>query len=295
MAEVKWIKIVTDIFDDEKILLIESMPDADSMIVIWFKLLCLAGRQNNGGVFLMNGRIAYTEEMFATIFRRPINTVRMALRIFEQYGMIEIINDTVTIPNWEKHQQIDALEKIRESTRNRVAKYREKQRLLAEGNVTSNVTDIVTVTQSNDTDKNKSDKNRLDKNREEEEPKRKRFTPPTEDEVKAYAKEKGYTNFNAERFIAYYESNGWHVGRNPMKDWRAACRNWAAKDVSPITGRSKGWKNPALDYKQREYTDDMFGDDFYYNVVKEYGDKKKDKADDQYDGYIDLDSYGEAK
>ena len=122
-----------------------------------------------------------------------------------------------------------------------------------------------------------------------------RFTAPTLDEVKAYANEKGYTGFNAERFIAYYESNGWRVGRNPMKDWRAACRNWAAKDVSPITGRSKDWKNPALDYKQREYTDDMFGDDFYYNVVKEYSDKKKDKADDQYDGYIDLDSYGEAK
>lgn len=58
MSEVKWIKIVNDIFDDEKILLIESMPEADSLIVIWFKLLCFAGKQNNNGVFLMNDRIA---------------------------------------------------------------------------------------------------------------------------------------------------------------------------------------------------------------------------------------------
>ncbi|WP_202905980.1 phage replisome organizer N-terminal domain-containing protein, partial [Clostridium botulinum] len=50
IAEVKWIKIVTDIFDDEKILLIENMPEADSIIVIWFKLLCLAGKMNNSGV-----------------------------------------------------------------------------------------------------------------------------------------------------------------------------------------------------------------------------------------------------
>ena len=50
MAEVKWIKITTDIFDDEKILLIESLPDSDSIIVIWFKLLCLAGKMNNSGV-----------------------------------------------------------------------------------------------------------------------------------------------------------------------------------------------------------------------------------------------------
>ena len=78
MAEVKWIKIVTDIFDDEKILLIESMPEADSIIVMWFKLLCLAGRQNNSGVFMLNGRIPYTDEMFATIFRRPLNSSMVA-------------------------------------------------------------------------------------------------------------------------------------------------------------------------------------------------------------------------
>ena len=58
MGEVKWIKITTDIFDDEKILLIESLPDADSIIVIWFKLLCLAGKMNNSGVFVMNDTVA---------------------------------------------------------------------------------------------------------------------------------------------------------------------------------------------------------------------------------------------
>ena len=70
MADVKWIKITTDIFDDEKILLIESLPEADSIIVIWFKLLCLAGKMNNSGVFVMNNRLPYTDKMLATIFRR---------------------------------------------------------------------------------------------------------------------------------------------------------------------------------------------------------------------------------
>lgn len=60
MSDVKWIKITTDIFDDEKILLIESMPDADSIIVIWFKLLCLAGKMNNSGVFTLNDSLPYT-------------------------------------------------------------------------------------------------------------------------------------------------------------------------------------------------------------------------------------------
>lgn len=238
MEDVKWIKIVTDIFDDEKILLIESMPDADSIIVIWFKLLCLAGRQNNSGVFLLNGRIPYTDEMFATIFRRKVNTVRLALRTFEQYGMIEIINDTVTIPNWEKHQRLDALELAREQTRKRVAKHREKQKLLADSNgkcnefgngcsnATCNVTDCVTVTESN---ADRIDKNRLEEDIENNST-RKRFTPPTIDELRAYASEKNYTHFNAEAFEAYYASKGWLVGKAPMKDWKAAVRGWVARD-----------------------------------------------------------------
>lgn len=132
MAEVKWIKIVTDIFDDEKMLLIESLPSADSLIVIWFKLLCLAGKNNNDGVFLMNDRIPYTEEMLSTIFRRDINTVRLALSTFEQFGMIEIINGVITIPNWGKHQTLDSYEKKKERDKLYQAERRAKQKQLTE-------------------------------------------------------------------------------------------------------------------------------------------------------------------
>ena len=165
LAEVKWIKIVTDVFDDEKILLIETLPDADSIIVIWFKLLCLAGKQNNGGVFLMGGRIPYTDEMFATIFRRPLNTVRLALRTFQEYGMVDIIDSTVTIPHWEKHQSLDAYEQSKEKTRQRVAAHRERQKALIGSNVTSNVTEGVTVTDCNAIDKIRKEEIRTDKNR----------------------------------------------------------------------------------------------------------------------------------
>lgn len=150
MAEVKWIKIVTDIFDDEKILMIESMPEADSLIVIWFKLLCLAGKQNNSGV-LMLGRMPYTDEMFSTIFRRPINTVRLALQTFEGFGMIEIINNTVTIPNWGKHQNIEGMDKIREQNKLRKQKQRERQKLLPGASCDGHVT----VTGRHATDKDK--------------------------------------------------------------------------------------------------------------------------------------------
>lgn len=132
MADVKWIKITTDVFDDEKILMIESMPSADSIIVIWFKLLAFAGRQNNDGVFLMSNRIAYTEEMLASIFRRDVNVVRLALNAFEQFGMIEIIDGVITIPNWNKHQTLDAYEKKKERDRLYQQERRAAQKALIE-------------------------------------------------------------------------------------------------------------------------------------------------------------------
>ena len=54
----------------------------------------------------------------------------------------------------------------------------------------------------------------------------KRFTPPTAQEVRDYALEHEY-NVDADRFIDFYESKGWMVGKNKMKDWKAAVRNWA--------------------------------------------------------------------
>lgn len=130
MADVKWIKITTDIFDDEKMLMIESMPSADSIIVIWFKLLTFAGKQNNDGVFLMSNRIAYTDEMLASIFRRDVNTVRLALNVFQQFGMIEIVENVITIPNWGKHQTLDAYEKKKARDRERIARKRAEQKAL---------------------------------------------------------------------------------------------------------------------------------------------------------------------
>lgn len=127
-SDVKWIKICSDIFDDEKIMLIENLPSADRIIVIWFKLLCLAGKNNNSGVFILNDKIAYTDEMLATVFRRDINTVRLALKTFENYGMIEIVSGVYTIPNWGKYQNLDKIEQKSQYMRNYMQEYRKKQK-----------------------------------------------------------------------------------------------------------------------------------------------------------------------
>ena len=253
MAEVKWIKIVTDVFDDEKVLMIETMPDADTIIVIWFKLLCLAGKQNNSGVFQM-GQMPYTDEMFSTIFRRPLNTVRLALKTFEQFGMVEIINNTVTIPNWEKHQSLDAYELAKEKTRKRVAAHRERQKALTG----CSVTDSVTVTVCNATDKIREEEIRTEENRvdivEAEPPKTTRHKYGLYENV--LLTDEDYTKLQAEfphdyterieRLSEYIASTG-----KKYKNHLATIRNWARNDVAKKPAARKGG-NVFLEIAQEE-------------------------------------------
>lgn len=159
MAEVKWIKITTDVFDDEKILLIESMPSADSIITIWFKLLILAGKQNNNGVFMMSNKLPFTDEMLATIFRRDLNTVRLALKTFEEFGMIEVVDNVITIPNWNKHQTLDAYEKKKERDRLYQQNRRKKQKNLIEQKSPDKSSDVAVSDKEEEKEEDKEKEN----------------------------------------------------------------------------------------------------------------------------------------
>lgn len=166
VAEVKWIKITTDIFDDEKVLMIETLPSADSIIVIWFKLLTFAGKQNNDGVFIMNNRIAYTDEMLASIFRRDVNTVKLALNTFVNFGMIDIIDDVITIPNWNRHQTLDAYEQKKLRDRKYQAERRAAQKALVDNiNKKSSINRRLIVDKSSSVAISEEDKER-DKDKE---------------------------------------------------------------------------------------------------------------------------------
>lgn len=130
MADVKWIKMAANMFDNRKIRQIESLPDGDAIIVIWMKLLCLAGNINDSGYVYFTKEMPYTEQMLATQFNRPLATIQLALKTFEQFEMIEVIDDLLHISNWEKYQSIDRLNEIREYNRIAKRRSREKQKLL---------------------------------------------------------------------------------------------------------------------------------------------------------------------
>lgn len=151
MSDVTWFKVLTDIFADEKIKIIQSMPEGDSLLVMWFKVLSQAGKTNDGGYIYLRKEIPYTAAMLATLFNKQQQLVEVALKVFEQFGMIDIDdNGYIFVTNWERHQNIDKLNQIKEKTNLRVQKHREKKKLELMG---CNVTETLHVTQSNATDK----------------------------------------------------------------------------------------------------------------------------------------------
>ncbi|ARV03980.1 hypothetical protein IGK80_000719 [Enterococcus sp. DIV0609] len=167
MAEISWIKLKTTMFDDEKIKLIQSMPEADAILVIWIRLLVLAGKTNDEGLIYIQRNMPYTEEMLATLFSKPVNVVRLALMTLQQFNMIDLNEDgLIAIENWDKHQNIEGMEKVRLKNAERVRKHRERKKQQALENKNSgNVTCNVTVTDCNGTDKDIDIDKEIDKNK----------------------------------------------------------------------------------------------------------------------------------
>ncbi len=142
MSEVKWIKVVTDMFDsDTKIKQIELMPKGDTIVVIWFKLMMLAGKTNANGAIYITPDVPFTDKALAGELRRPLPVVQKALSIFEEFGMIEREKGFIYLLAWEKHQNTDKLAEIREYNKLKQRESREKRKLAQADNVNDNVND----------------------------------------------------------------------------------------------------------------------------------------------------------
>lgn len=126
MGNIKWIKLNVDMFDDEKIKIIQSMPEGDSLLIVWIKLITLAGKTNNGGYIYINENMPYTDEMLSTIMGKPLNIIQLALGTFTRLGMIEVDEKGIYLINFEKYQSLDKMQEIREYNRLAQQKHRAK-------------------------------------------------------------------------------------------------------------------------------------------------------------------------
>lgn len=189
MTEIEWIKIDIGLFDNPKIKYIRSLPGGDTMALLWIKLLTMAGRCNDNGRIFLTENMPYTPQLIADEANiRKTATVTLALRSFQELGMITIENGFIFITGWGKYQNVKAMDEIREKNRERVAKHRAKQKALAAQNPTTpgqlsitdpdcNVTSNVTSNESNAPKKENKEKEK-EKESDSEGKKSKKETPP---------------------------------------------------------------------------------------------------------------------
>lgn len=266
MADVKWIKLAVDMFDNRKIRQIETLPDGDGIIVIWVKLLCLAGVTNDGGLIYFTRDIPYTEQMLANYFQRPIALVQMALRVFQQFGMIELVDDIIMVSSWEKYQNLDRLAELREKERIKKQKYREKQRLLqipeaVPGTVHGTVPGQVTQCPSPDKDKEEDiDRDIEYKAQAPTPPKAEpQKTPRSKSETKHKRGEYGWVQLTDEQYnnlirdlgqteldrcISYIDESAQSSGnKNRWKDWNLVIRR-CHREGWGLRGQNYGQSQP---------------------------------------------------
>lgn len=142
MTDIKWIKISTGLFDDEAIQLILDFPDGAVILEIWLRLLILAGKTNDKGLVYFKDNIPYTTDFLATIFKKKNRQIELALKTFSKFNMIKILNNQqILIENWEKYQNVEGLETVREKNRIRKQRQREKEKILSLENKNCHVTE----------------------------------------------------------------------------------------------------------------------------------------------------------
>ena len=210
-----WLKLNRGFFKRHDIRIVEEMPNGKEYILFYLKLLCES--VDHEGSLRFNDEIPYNEDMLATITNTNVDIVRSAVNVFTKLKMMEILSDG-TIFMREISNMIGSA--ANNDNANRQRKFRERKKQ-------EQSTDLLqeryeSVTKNNES---KSKELEIEKEKDISIEKRKRFIPPTFEEVKSYCDERK-NNVDPNKFIDYYESNGWMVGRNKMKDWKAAVRSW---------------------------------------------------------------------
>lgn len=242
-----WIKLKTDFFNQETIDFLLSQKNGCEYIVL-YQMLCLNTANNSGEMCSKVGEmiVPYDVNKIARDTKYfDFDTVTVALELFKKLGLIYVQEDKILrISNFDEMVGSEA----GNANAQRQKRFRERQKQLKLG-----------VTNSNDDSNAKNneeidirDKNiDIDIDIEKENNKRKKFTKPTLEEVREYCLERN-NNIDPERFIDYYNSNGWKVGKNSMKDWKAAIRTWERnnKEVKKSESNSRPNNTNGSKYSQ---------------------------------------------
>lgn len=235
-----WLKLQRDFFKRSDIMVVENMPNGKEYVLFYLKLLLES--ISHSGELRFTDTIPYNEQMLATITNTNIDIVRSAMKVFTQLHMLEIVEDG-TIFMTEVDKMIGSM--ANNPNANRQRRFRENHFSVTENN------GYITESVTNDNEsKSKSKSIDIELDVKESKPKKSRFIPPTVEEVSAYCRERG-NSVDPQRFVDYYSSKGWMIGKNKMVDWKASVRTWERKEKeNPSPRQNPTPENPFTQWRK---------------------------------------------
>ena len=215
-----WLQLREDFFDEDAIDWLEEQPNGKEYSLFYLKL-CVKSLRTNGVLIRRVGNmlIPYDHVKLGELTKTSPDTVIVAMNLLIQIGLVERLENgelyLTQVENMIGSQSKGAFKKQQQIARRNVN--------LIEGGAR-----VEKIPPDIDIEIEKEIEIDIDK---EKKP-LKRFTAPTIEEVKEYCSERK-NGVDAERFVNYYTANGWKVGKNPMKDWKAAVRTWERNTEKP--------------------------------------------------------------
>lgn len=250
-----YLRLKDNFFDSDELKILESMKDGYLYSNILLKLYLRSLK--NDGKLVVNDRIPYNAEMLASVTGHQVGTIKQALSMFKELGLIEILENgaiyMLDIQNFigrgsseadRKREYRQRIETDRTNVQTKVREISEKSPPEIEIELEKEIKIEKEIDSSASTTT-----------------KRKRFEKPTLSEIEQYCIERK-NNVNAEQFFDYYESNGWKVGKNSMKDWKAAVRTWERSEYRKPNSK-KNSKEDAINVVKElmnEYANEQFED-----------------------------------
>jgi predicted phage replisome organizer len=227
-----WLKLKNDFFNQPRIKKLRRLAGGDTYTIIYLKMQLLS-LENEGVLFFEGIEDDFIEELALTIDEDTEN-VRFTVMYLVNQGLLEEVRkDEYLLP-----ETVKAIGSEAASTRRSRECRKRQQALQSNGIALQGNTDATEMQREAticNTEIELEKEIDIDKDIEKESSSKKkpttRFKPPTLDEARAYVQEAGLHRVDLDRFFSHYEANGWKVGRNPMKDWKAALRYWNSNEM----------------------------------------------------------------